>query len=87
MRSTCKCPKCRHHNIFYLPLVKAGASPLMAYTTPSGIIDTPFVAYVCEKCGYAEFYVTDPSKVHIANIPGGRLIRGVPEWEDDPAGD
>ena len=84
MRSTCKCPKCRHHNIFYLPLVKAGSAPLMAYTTPSGVVDCSFVAYICEKCGFAELYVTDPKKVVIANIPGGRLIRGVPDDEVTP---
>jgi predicted nucleic-acid-binding Zn-ribbon protein len=87
MRSTCKCPKCRHHNVIYLPLVKAGSAALMAYTTPSGVVDASFVAYICEKCGFSELYVADPKKVVIANIPGARLIRGVPEWEDDPSGD
>ena len=56
----------------------------MAYTTPSGVVDCSFVAYICEKCGFAELYVTDPKKVVIANIPGGRLIRGVPDDEVTP---
>ena len=53
----------------------------------AGVVEVNFVAYICEKCGFTELYVADPKKIVIANIPGGRLIRGVPEWEDDPAGD
>ena len=55
----------------------------MAYVTPSGIKDVGFVAYVCEKCGYSELYVKEPAQIIITNVPGGRLIRGVPEWEED----
>jgi hypothetical protein len=78
MKESHRCPKCAHNRVLQIGTVPdADADPAVpiraaavAYTgfgTTAGELE----AFVCQRCGYTEFFTKDPAVIPV----DGRLVR------------
>jgi predicted nucleic-acid-binding Zn-ribbon protein len=75
MKTSGACPKCSSTNLHHSPCVMdrgEGNAALCLAVRLSGPIEAKalgqFEVYVCEDCGFAEFYVQNPAELHDAEL-------------------
>ena len=58
MRAAGACPKCQGQDIREFTSVRAGGGPLSVgnFAADAFTMISQFTAYVCQGCGYTEFY-------------------------------
>lgn len=81
------CPLCRHNEILEIKAQTSGykghLSAFAAHHQPSGgffvstTTEGAFLAFVCRKCGYTQWFAEAPSGITV-DVPGVRVIRGAP---------
>jgi len=81
MKKTFRCPKCNHNHVLYVSIVpdKGGSemtrpANISQVAVKAGLLGGTRMeevgslsAMVCRQCGFAEFYVADPSSIPIDN--------------------
>ena len=77
MRTTHRCPKCRHGEVLHVPNPRDTNHDSMALGHLSiwGGVNGAIELYMCMGCGFSELYFQEPQRVEVAKLEGARVLR------------